>query len=48
MSNNGERQAARANFERAEGLLAELVAEHAERWQWRRDVARLEQCMADY
>ena len=46
--NTGERQAARATFERAEGLLAALVAKHAERWPWRRDLARVQQRLADY
>jgi tetratricopeptide (TPR) repeat protein len=46
--NTGERQAARATFERAEGLLAALVAQHSERWPWRRDLARVQQRLADY
>ncbi|MBS0433380.1 MAG: protein kinase [Proteobacteria bacterium] len=46
--NTGERQAARATFERAEGLLAALVAKHGERWPWRRDLARVQQRLADY
>ncbi len=46
--NTGERQAARATFERAEDLLAALVAKHAERWPWRRDLARVQQRLADY
>ncbi len=46
--NTGERQAARATFERAEGLLAALVAKHDERWPWRRDLARVQQRLADY
>ena len=48
MPNTGERQAARATFERAEGLLAALVAQHSERWSWRRDPARVQQRLADY
>ncbi len=46
--NTGERQAARATFECVEGLLAALVAKHAERWPWRRDLARVQQRLADY
>ncbi len=46
--NTGERRAAREIFERAEGMLSALVAREPQRWAWRRDLARLQQRLADY
>ena len=46
--NTGERAAARQTFERAEALLAALVAQRPSEWAWQRDLGRLRQRLADY